>query len=64
MKVKKARSVSMRSAQAALLLTTALAWGMSAQTVSNLRGMRGAHSGSSLTQPVQPVATGLAGKRH
>ena len=47
--VKKARAVSMRSAHAALLLTTALAWGVSAQAVGSLRGLggRGAEGGDS-----------------
>ncbi len=57
MQVKKARSVSMRSAQAALLLTTALAWGMSAQTVGNLRSgnQRGLQERSTLLQPASPA---------
>lgn len=58
MRVKKARSVSMRSAQAALLLTTALAWGMSAQSVGTLRGMgqRGAINSGALQQTLPAPA--------
>lgn len=51
MEVVKAKAVSMRSAHAALLLTTALAWGVSAQAVGTLRGLgRNAEAGSTVSQ--------------
>ena len=55
MQVKKARAVSMRSAHAALLLTTALAWGVSAQAVATLRGLnRSGEAGSTVSQRLLP----------